>query len=148
DTPIPALEGASAVVNLAGRNVNTRWTQVARRELRDSRVQSSRAVGAAIARCDSPPGLWINVSGANIYGDRGDELLPETASVPMREDDFLASLCREWEAAATEAQLPDGVRRIIPRLGIVLSPKGGAFPLLVRLTRLFAGGHLGSGRQW
>src|SRR5690606_36805305 len=90
--PIPALEGASAVVNLAGRNVNTRWTQAARRELRDSRVQSSRAVGAAIARCDSPPGLWINVSGANIYGDRGDELLPETASVPIREDVFLASL--------------------------------------------------------
>jgi uncharacterized protein (TIGR01777 family) len=142
------LEGAAAIVNLAGRNVNTRWTPAARRELVASRVESAAAVAEAIRECRRPPEVWINAGAVGIYGDRGDEVLTEQSATALERSDFLADLCQAWEKAVRSAELPAGVRKVILRFGVVFSREGGALPLMARITRLFAGGRLGSGRQW
>jgi hypothetical protein len=142
------LEGAAGVVNLSGRNVNTRWTAQAKGQLVLSRVESARAVAEAIRGCRVPPAVWVNASAAGIYGDRGDEVLADDAPPAPPGADFLGDLCRSWEAAVETAEVPVGVRKAIVRLGVVFSADGGALPLMRRITKLFVGGRLGSGRQW
>ena len=142
------LDGAAAVINLAGRNLNTRWSAEARREILGSRLQSSALIGQAISRCHEPPAVWINASATGIYGSRGDEVLVEETAPAVPGSDFLADVCRQWESAVLQAQIPGSVRRVIVRFGVVLSRAGGALPILARLTKFFAGGRLGSGRQW
>lgn len=143
-----ALAGAAGVVNLAGRNVATRWTAEARREILASRVQSAIVIGQAIAQCANPPGAWVNASAVGIFGDRGDEILAEDAAPAPPGADFLGDVCRAWEAAVNHAHAGPQVRKVILRFGAVFSRAGGALPMLERITRLFAGGRLGSGRQW
>lgn len=142
------LEGSAAIVNLTGRNVNTRWTPAARRELVASRVDSAAAVAEGIRSCRQPPRAWINAGAVGVYGDRGDEVLTEDSAPAPASADFLADLCRAWEEAVWSSETPAGVRKVILRLGVVFSRDGGALPLMARITRLFAGGRLGSGRQW
>lgn len=143
-----ALEGAAGIVNLTGRNVATRWNAQARREIFASRVQSATVIGEAMAACAHPPGAWINASATGIYGDRGDEVLAEDAAPAPPGAGFLGDVCRAWEAAVNRAQGQPDVRKVVLRLGVVFSREGGALPLLARITRLFAGGRLGSGCQW
>ncbi len=141
----PLVEGAEAFVHLAGASIaGGRWTARRKRAIRDSRVDSSRAVAEAFARSARRPAVLVQGSAVGYYGPRGDEELDEAAAPG---DDFLASVCREWEAASAPVE-ELGVRRPVVRTGVVLSTRGGALPRMVLPFRLFAGGPLGSGRQW
>jgi len=139
-----ALEGVDAVVHLAGANVGGRWTAAYQAEILHSRVDSTRLLAETIARMARPPRVLVSMSAVGYYGDRGDEVLDEQ-SPPGR--GFLAGVTQQWEAAADPARAA-GVRVVHPRLGVVLSPKGGALARLLPPFALGAGGPTGSGRQW
>ncbi len=138
------LEGASAVVSLAGRSVDCRYTPEHRAEIIASRVESVRALGESLARCSSPPAVFVQAASLAFYGDGGERVLDETA--PPGEG-FSADVCRRWEAAyaAVEAR---GMRKVLLRIGFVLGESGGALGKLTTLTRVFLGGSVGSGRQF
>lgn len=138
-------DGAWAVVNLAGEGIAAgRWTAERKRRIRDSRIDAGRAVVEAITAARGRPAVLVQASGVGYYGPCGGEEIREDAP-PGR--DYLARLAVEWEdsTAAVEAL---GVRRAVVRTGIVLSASGGALPRMMLPFRLFAGGRLGSGRQW
>ncbi len=142
------IQQADAVVNLAGANIGTRrWTQARKRELIASRIDSTRAIVAAIAEAGAGrrPKVLVTASGIDYYGDRDDEQ-------PLCEDappgsSFLARLCVDWEAAAREAE-PHGVRVASVRTALAVGKGAFAITMLLLPFRLFAGGPLGSGRQW
>ncbi len=139
-----ALEGLDAVVHLAGEPIAGRWTPARREAIRASRVTGTRLLAERLATLERPPGVLVSVSAIGIYGDRGEERLDE-ASPPGT--GFLAGVCREWEAAAVPAAAR-GIRVVAPRLGLVLSRRGGALARLLPLFRLGLGGPLGRGRAW
>ena len=147
-TPFPdtePLEGVRAAIHLSGANVAAhRWTAAYKREIWQSRVQSTRALAEALAGLCRPPETLIVASATGIYGDRGDALLDET-SAPG--EGFLADVCREWEAAALPA-VKAGIRVVHARFGVVLGRGEGALAKMLPLFRLGLGGRLGSGRQW
>ncbi|MHB1845376.1 MAG: TIGR01777 family oxidoreductase [Deltaproteobacteria bacterium] len=133
-----------AVVHLAGESVGAgRWSPARKARILDSRVQGSRHLAESLARLAVPPRVAIVASGVGYYGDRGDELLTETSA---KGEGFLADVCEAWEAEAQKL-LPNG-RVVSLRIGLCLGAMGGALPSLARPFRLFAGGPLGSGRQW
>jgi uncharacterized protein (TIGR01777 family) len=137
-----AVEGADAVVNLAGASVaGKRWTPEYKKEIEDSRVLSTRAAVEAIASAQRKPRVLVNASAVGYYGGRGDEVLEESAGPGS---DFLANVSRRWEAEAQRAQ----VRSVQIRTGIVLSPKGGALEKMLLPFKAFVGGPIGSGKQW
>jgi uncharacterized protein len=139
------LEGADGVVHLAGPGIgDQRWTDDRKRELREARVEGTGVLARVLAGLDRPPAVLVSGSAIGIYGDRGDEVLTERSDLG---DDFLAHLCRDWEASAQPAA-DAGIRVATIRSGIVLSPEGGALAKLLPLFRLGAGGRMGSGRQW
>jgi len=138
------VNGAFAVVNLTGRSINCRHTPENRREIIDSRVNSVRVLGQAIARCAQPPKAFVQIAGVGIYGDKGKRICDETASPG---DDFVTKVCEKWEAAFDSVDAPN-TRKVLLRLGVVLGPSGGFLELLSKLTRWFLGGHVGSGRQY
>lgn len=139
-----ALEGADAVVNLAGAGIGDhRWTAAYRQTLLGSRTTTTSLLARTVARLDARPAL-INASAVGAYGDRGDEVLTETSE---RGDDFLAGLVRAWEDATAPAA-DAGARVVWLRTGLVLAPSGGALGWLLPLLRLGLGGPLGTGRQW
>ena len=142
--PAQALEGVDAVVHLVGESVVGRWTAAKKRKLYDSRVESARNIVRGMKDATVRPKVFVGGSAVGYYGDRGDVELTE-AEAPG--DDFLASLTADWEQAAREAE-PLGVRVVNSRTGLVVGA-GAPFlkPLLLQ-NRLFAGGPLGSGRQW
>lgn len=138
-----AIEGCDAVVNLAGEPVaGRRWTPEVKRRIHDSRVLGTRSLVDAILRSRSPP-LLLNASAVGIYGARGDEEIDETAP---HGSDYLASVCAAWESEAMRAEAR--TRVAILRIGPVLGEEGGALAKMVLPFKLFAGGALGSGRQW
>jgi uncharacterized protein (TIGR01777 family) len=140
-----ALEGAHAVVHLAGAGLgDRRWSAVRRAEIVSSRVQATSVLARALAELSRPPTVLVSASAVGFYGSRGDEELTED-SAPGH--GFLAQLCREWEDA-TEPVTEAGVRVVRLRSGVVLSPHGGALARQLPLFRLGVGGRLGSGRQW
>jgi uncharacterized protein len=139
-----AIEGAQAVVNLTGKNINCRHTPENRSEIIRSRVDSVRVLGEAIANCATPPKVFAQASGVGYYGDTGDQVADEDASPG---NDFPAEVCRQWEGAFNTLDLP-GTRKVILRLGVVLGRDGGALPVLEKLTRWFLGGAAGNGRQF
>jgi uncharacterized protein (TIGR01777 family) len=142
---VPLIDGADAVVHLVGENLAAgRWTKRRKQRLRDSRIDSSRAVARAIADAKSPPGVLVQASAVGYYGPCGEAEIDEEASAG---DDFLAGLCRDWEDASAEVE-DLGVRRPVLRTGPVLSAKGGALPRMLLPFRLFIGGPVGSGQQW
>ncbi|MDB4878232.1 MAG: hypothetical protein JWM41_4678 [Gemmatimonadetes bacterium] len=138
------LEGVDAVVNLAGENIAQRWTGGAKRRIRDSRVKGTALLARTLALLSAKPRAFLSGSAVGIYGDRGDETLDE-ASAPG--SGFLASVCKDWEAATAPAS-DAGIRVIHLRTGIVLSSTGGALAKMLPVFRLGAGGRLGSGKQW
>lgn len=138
------LEGVDVVVNLAGENLAQRWTDRARRSIIDSRVPGTLLLSRTIAQLTRKPRLMISGSAVGIYGNRGDELLDESSTLG---DDFLARVCKDWEAA-TQAASEAGIRVALSRTGLVLDRHGGAFPQFLLQFRLGVGGRLGSGRQW
>jgi len=143
--PASALDGADAVVNLAGAGVgDQRWTQAYRRQIRDSRVLSTATLATAIAGLATPPAVYVAGSAIGYYGETGDT--PTDESAPPGSD-FLAGVCQEWENAAAAAR-EAGVRVVHPRLGLVVAKHGGAFGKLLPLAKAGLGGKLGTGRQY
>ena len=138
------LEGARAVYNLAGRSVSCKWTPENRRQILDSRVESTTAIGDAIAACRTPPEVWVNASAVGYYGSRGDEILEEGSSSG---EGFLAEVSRKWEDAILKHPAQVG-SKVAMRTGFVLANGGGAFPILRGLASFFLGGPAGTGEQW
>lgn len=138
------IYGADSIINLAGANVgDKRWTKEYMRIIYDSRVKVTKLLVDAISVCNKKPGSLLNASGVGIYGFRGDEQINENSDLG---NDFLAIVCRDWEAEAMRAA-EYGVRTAAVRTGIVLS-KGGALDKLTLPFRFFAGGYHASGKQW
>jgi uncharacterized protein (TIGR01777 family) len=144
------LDGADAVVNLAGESISgsnflpDRWDDQKKKRILESRIAVGQALVKGIEAVENKPKTFIQASAVGYYGSTGDALVTES-SPPG--DDFLASVSRKWEAS-TEAVEAMGIRRAIARIGLVLSMAGGALPRLVFPSRLFAGGWFGSGDQW
>jgi uncharacterized protein (TIGR01777 family) len=138
------LEGVDAVINLAGENLDQRWSDDVKREIRDSRVKGTTLLARAMTTLSRKPRVMVSGSAIGIYGNRGDELLDEGSTLG---DDFLASVCREWEAATKPAE-DAGVRVVHSRTGIVLAKEGGALPRMAMPFKFGVGGRLGSGQQW
>ena len=139
------LDGDAVIVHLAGDSVAAgRWTEEKKRRIRDSRVESGRAVLEAVRQAKAKPRALLQGSAVGYYGDAGDEVVTETHPPG---DDFLARVCVEWEASTAEVAAM-GVRRPVLRTGIVLSDRGGALPRMALPFRMLAGGPLGNGRQW
>lgn len=148
----PELEGAEAVINLTGRSVNCRFTPENRRLVMDSRVDSTRVIGEAIARCQQPPRAWLNCGTATIYrhtfGPPHDETSTDFTATAEVKDEYSVEVARAWEQAMAEAFTP-GTRRVTLRITLVFGTvKGGVFQILRRLARLGLGGRMGSGKQF
>lgn len=140
-----ALDGADAVVNLGAASLfERRWTDDFRQEIRDSRVIGTRGIVNAIASVERKPMVLINASAVGIYGPRTHERLDESSSLGH---DFLANVCRDWEAEAQKAE-GDGTRVVLLRTGIVLDPNEGALKQLMLPFKFGIGGPVLPGTQW
>jgi uncharacterized protein (TIGR01777 family) len=140
-----AAVGADAVVNLAGASIaDGRWNAARKAELRSSRIDTTRALVAALAKMNARPSVLVSATATGFYGNRGDELLTEESQPG---NDYLSGLAREWEAEALKAEAI-GIRVVLARFGIILARDGGALPKMMLLFRFFAGGKIGSGHQW
>jgi len=138
------LEGVKAVVHLAGENIaNARWTEKQKAKIRNSRVAGTRALCASLAGLKEKPEVLICASAVGVYG-HGARPIDETAPAG---NDFLATVCREWEEATVEAAAA-GIRVVNLRIGVVVSPEGGALGKMLRPFKLGVGGPIGSGAQW
>jgi uncharacterized protein (TIGR01777 family) len=139
------LERADMVVNLAGENIaDKRWTEARKKVLRDSRVQSTSLLARVLSELPDPPRALVNASAMGYYGDRGDEAVFEDSPPGTG---FLAELCQAWEAATAPASRV-GIRVVLPRMGLLLTPEGGVLQRLLPIFRMGAGGVLGSGEQF
>ncbi|HEX8290984.1 MAG TPA: TIGR01777 family oxidoreductase [Pyrinomonadaceae bacterium] len=138
------LEGAAAVVNLAGRSVDCRHTPEHRREIVESRIHSVEAIGRAIAACEEPPAVFVQAASLAVYGDAGRRVCGEDAPAGRG---FPAEVCLQWERAFNSLELP-ATRKVLLRIGFVLGRDGGAFPKLARLARLYLGGTVGESHQY
>jgi uncharacterized protein (TIGR01777 family) len=149
------VDGADVVINLAGQSVNCRYHAENRRLIMDSRVNSTRVVGEAIARAKRPPSLWLQAGTATIYAHRFDAPNDEATGliggaergVP-RTWRFSTDVAKAWEAAVNEARTPH-TRKVILRSAMTMSPDhGGIFDVLLGLVRRGLGGRAGNGRQY
>lgn len=139
------LQGIDAVVHLAGESIASgRWTDEKKRAIRESRVKGTSLLAESLAQASTPPSVFISASAIGYYGNRGDELLSET-SAPG--NDFLASVCVEWEQATRPAS-EKGIRTVLARFGIILDREGGALATMLTPFRMGIGGRVGDGRQW
>ena len=140
-------EGADAIVNLAGANISPQgglWTDSRKKIIRESRTNAGKAVVDAIKRTTHKPKALLQSSAIGYYGVHDDEIITETSPTGS---DFLASVCRDWEASTAEVESM-GVRRVLLRTGVVFAKEGGALPVLTLPFKLFAGGPVGSGKQY
>ena len=138
-------DGALAIVNLAGENIGSgRWTPRKKQSILQSRLDAGRAVVEVVKSVEKKPKVVIQASAIGCYGSRADELIDEDSS---HGEGFLADVVKEWEFSTQEVESLN-VRRTIIRSGVVLGREGGAFLRLLKPFRFFAGGPLGSGRQW
>jgi uncharacterized protein (TIGR01777 family) len=145
--PAEALEGVDAVFHLLGEPVGEgRWTEEKKRRIRESRIDSTRALVESIGRLPEGkrPGVLVSASAVGIYGDRGDEVLTETSTLG---EGFLAEVCRAWEEEGRKAEVL-GVRVVHVRIGIVLAKEGGALAKMLPLFKAGIAGPLASGAQW
>jgi uncharacterized protein len=143
--PLKAFEGVDTVFHMAGEPVASgRWTAAKKRRIRDSRELGTRHLVQALKQLQSRPAVLVSASATGWYGDRGDQVLDESAS-PAH--DFLADVCVAWEREA-QAASELGIRVACIRTGIVLGREGGALKKLLPPFRFGLGGPLGSGRQW
>ncbi len=141
-----ALEGAQAVINLAGRSVNCRYTPRNRREIISSRVDATRAIGAAIAGCRVPPELWLNASTATWYRHAEDRPQDDWLGEPGT--GFSCEVAQAWEDAFFNAAVPPQTRKLALRIGMVLAnEEGTVYDVLRKLTCRGLGGAMGSGNQ-
>lgn len=139
------LDGVDAVVHLAGAGVGDhRWTEQYKAEIFNSRVAGTTLLSRALADRSTPPAVLVSSSAIGYYGDTGDAAVDERSGPG---NDFLASVCVAWEAAADPAR-DAGIRVVHPRTGLVIARSGGAWQRMLPIFRAGMGGRLGSGRQW
>lgn len=139
------LAGVDAVVHLAGAGVGDhRWTDAYKREILDSRVNSTQTIARALASLDHKPAVLVSASAIGFYGDTGDRAVDESSPAGSG---FLADVVVAWEAAADPARHA-GIRVVHPRTGLVVAQEGGAWGRMFPLFKLGLGGKLGSGRQY
>ena len=142
---VAGLEGIDVVIHLSGAGIaDGRWTEERKQLLRSSRIDTTRVLVDSLSRLKQKPRLLIVASAIGYYGSRGDEILTESSTTGT---DFLALVCRDWEAEASRAA-ERGIRTVMLRSGVVLSGKGGALPKMLPPFKLGVGGRLGSGQQW
>lgn len=145
ESDIARLEGLTAVVHLAGENVSgLRWTDEKKKAILESRVKGTKSVVDAMFELAERPKVFISMSGADFYGDTGDDAKTETDKAGGT---FLAEVCKAWEAEARRAE-DAGIRTVILRAGMVLSSKGGALSVMLTPFKFGVGGVVGSGKQW
>ncbi len=143
------VDGAGAIINLAGASIAgegflpERWSAEKRKAIIDSRTHAGQAITQAVGAAKVKPGVVIQSSAVGYYGVHGDEELTEESPAGS---DFLADVCKAWEASSAEVE-GMGVRRAVIRTGVVLSRKGGALPRMAVPFKLFAGGYFGDGKQ-
>jgi len=138
----PQIEGLDALINLCGVGIgDKRWTAARKSEILSSRINATKTLVNLLDALDAPPAVFLSASAIGIYGDRGAEALTEASA---RGTGFLADVCADWEAAATNTT----TRTVLLRTGIVLDPSGGALKKQLPLFRAGLGGNLGNGQQW
>ncbi len=144
------INEVDAIINLAGESiaganpVAGRWTAARKQRILESRVHAGQAIQQALQAATKRPEVWVQGSAVGYYGPRGDEIVTEDTAPG---NDFLANVCKQWEASAAGAEAL-GVRVAIVRTGVVLSSGGGALPFMTLPFRFFVGGPLGSGKQY
>ncbi|RCS44706.1 TIGR01777 family protein [Bremerella cremea] len=139
-----ALEGLDAVIHLAGESIVGRWTEQKKQAIRQSRVAGTKLISESLAKLKNPPKVLVCASAMGFYGDRDDEILTEEAPPGQG---FLPEVCQQWEAAADPAR-EAGIRVAHARLGMVLSPKGGALAQMLTPFKFALGGRISSGKQY
>lgn len=137
------LEGADIIINLAGKSVNCRYTAKNKKEILESRINATRAIGEAIRRCVRPPALWINSSSATIYRNAEDR--PQDDYSTEFENDFSVQVCQQWEKTFNEESAPR-TRKVIMRMAITFGPGGVLIPYF-NLLKFGLGGKQGPGKQ-
>ena len=141
----PRLEDLDAVIHLAGESIASgRWTDEKKRAIRYSRVKGTTLLSNALAQLSQPPRVFLSASAIGYYGNRGDEVLTETSKPG---DDFLSSVCIQWEEA-TRPATGKGIRTVNARFGVILDAHGGALAQMLTPFRMGAGGRIGDGKQW
>lgn len=139
------MEKCDAVINLAGENLfKKRWNEALKKEIHESRISTTRKLVQAMQKAEPKPKVFISASASGYYGNQGDTILDETAPPA---DDFLATVCVDWEKEAKEAEKL-GIRVAIPRIGIVLERGGGALEKMIPPFNYFVGGPIGNGQQY
>ncbi len=141
---VGVLEELDALVHLAGEPVGKRWTAARKRAIRTSRIGGTKTLVKALGAARTPPTRLLAASAVGYYGPCGDEELDEEAPPGT---DFLGAVCTEWEDAAAGARQA-GIETVAMRIGVVLSPRGGALATMLPPFRMGVGGRVGSGRQW
>ena len=146
------LDGSTAIVNLAGRSVDCRYTPANRKIIIDSRVKPTRILGEAVTLCQQPPRVWLNASSATIYRHTYDSPADESSldftPTPAVHDEFSLEVIHAWENAFNNAHTPQ-TRKLALRTTMVLGhAHNSVFPVLRKLTRLCLGGRMGSGKQF
>ena len=141
---IAHLDGAEVVINLTGKNIKCRFTPQNVRELTESRVNSIQAIAQALEHVQTPPRVWLQASAIGYYGNARDRVCDESSP---NGTDTLSDICRQWEYAFKTAAAPK-TRKVLLRIGVVLDKRGGALPILARMTRWFLGGSAGNGKQY
>lgn len=144
ESAMPDVSRCDGLIHLAGESVMGMWTRRKRAAILDSRVDGTRRLVNAVVAAADRPRVLVCASGVGFYGDRGDEWLDESSAPGAG---FLASVTQAWEAEAMAARAV-GTRVVPARIGLVLGPDGGAWPMLRRVFGVGFGGRLGSGRQW
>jgi uncharacterized protein len=138
------LEGCDAVVHLGGHNIACRWSDSKKQLLKTSRVESAGLLARTLAGMDNPPKVFVCASAIGFYGHRGDDVMTESSPPGPR---FISELCQAWEDATAPAS-DAGIRVVNLRIGVVLSPKGGALKKMLLPFKMGGGGIVGSGKQW
>ena len=137
------LEGLDAFVHLAGKGIATRWNAQTLRETRESRTKGTAVIAERLAALERPPGVLVSASAIGYYGDGRERNLDDSRP---RGEGWMAELCTAWEAATLPASRA-GIRVVLPRIGIVLSPGGGALQKMLPVFRIGVAGRLGDGKQ-
>ena len=142
---IKVLENADVVINLVGRSVDCRYTEKNKKEILDSRVDSTTVIGEAIKGCEHPPKLWLNSASATIYRHSMDKEMTEENGEPG--EGFSVGICNAWENAFYKFKF-DNTRQVAMRITIVLGKTGGAIKPLLTLAKFFLGGKQAGGEQF
>ncbi|MBM7605079.1 uncharacterized protein (TIGR01777 family) [Metabacillus crassostreae] len=142
--PASSLEGIDVMINLAGKSINDRWSEDAKKAIVESRVKATREVYSIISKLEKKPSVFINASAIGVYGTSRNKTFTEDST--ERGTDFLAETVKVWEKEASKVEELN-VRTVFTRFGIILGEEG-ALPKMLLPYKLFAGGKLGSGEQW